>query len=237
MTWCNDRKLLILKIIFIEIVAKNVEKKIIYNNLHINIQKNSNHELLQFNIFRIENSMNDFKKIKIFIIDKIFIINNEMFNFVSKLFVKIHKNAFFFENFHVIVFDDLLQLFSINDRQIFHFFVWKIFVSLFLKSFKKHDNDSKFERFFEIIRFKKIIDEIINIFYQRKQKFRIDDFIHKCISFHFRKNEMLRFNALLLKRICNSFVIVHKIQNKKRDKKLFEFVKKYDDKKLKYEHE
>ena len=96
-----------------------------------------------------------------------------------------------------------------------------------MKRFKKHDNDSKFERFFEIVRFEKIIDEIMNIFHQRKQKFRIDDFIHKCISFHFRKNEMLRFNALLLKRICNSFVIVHKIQNKKRDKKLFESIHKH----------
>ena len=109
--------------IFIEIVAKNVASKIIYNNLHINNVNNLNYKSLQFNIFRIENSINDFKKIKIFIIDEIFMINNEMFNFVSKLFVKIHKKKFFFENFHVIVFDDLLQLFSVNERQVFHVFV------------------------------------------------------------------------------------------------------------------
>ena len=98
-TWCNDRKLLILKMISTKIVAKNVANKIIYNNLYINIQNNSNHESLQFNIFRIENLTNDFKKIRIFIIDEIFIINSQMFNFVSKLFVKIHKIFFFFWKF------------------------------------------------------------------------------------------------------------------------------------------
>ena len=67
----------------------------------------------------------------------------------------------------------------------------------------------------------------MNIFHQRKQKFRIDNFIHKCIFFYFRKNEILRFNVLLLKRICNSFVIVHKISNKKRDRNLFESIHKH----------
>ena len=125
------------------------------------------------------------------------------------------------------MFDDLLQLSSIKNRQIFHFSVWKIFVSLFLKRFKRHDNDSEFERLLKTVRFEKITNEIMNIFHRRKQKFRIDDFTHKYISFHFRKDEMLRFNALLLKRVCNSSVIVHKTQNRKRDKNLLESIHKH----------
>ena len=197
-TWCNDRKLKILKMISIDIVAENVKEKTIHNNLHINFQKNSNHESLLFDIFRMKKTMKNFKKIKIFIIDEIFMISNEIFNFVSKLFVKIHKNAFAFENFHVIVFDDFLQLFSIRNRQIFHFFVWKIFISLFLKRSKKHDNDSKFERFLKTIRFDKIIDEIMNIFHQKKQEFRIENFIHMCIFFSFSKKRNFSFERVII---------------------------------------
>ena len=91
---------------------------------------------------------------------------------------------------------------------------------IIFKSIKSHITHN-------IVRFDNITNEIINIFYRRKQKFRIDNFIHKCIFFHFRKNEMLRFNALLLKKICNSFVIVHKISNKKRDRNLFESIHKH----------
>ena len=60
----------------------------------------------------------------------------------------------------------------------------------------------------------------MNIFHRRKQEFRIENLIHKCISLHFRKNEVLRLNALLLQRVCNSFVIVHKAQDKKRGENL-----------------
>ena len=89
-----------------------------------------------------------------------------------------------------------------------------------MKRFKRHDIDSEFERFLEIVRFDKITDEIMNIFHRRKQKFRIENLTHRCTSLHFRKNEMLRLNALLLQRICNSFVIVHKTQNRERNENL-----------------
>ena len=112
-----------LKMTFIDIAAKNVEEKIIHSNLHINFQDNFDHESLISNIFRTENSLNDLKKIRVLIIDEIFMINNQMLSFVSELFVRLHKNSFSFEDFHVIVFDDLLQLSSIRNRQIFHSFV------------------------------------------------------------------------------------------------------------------
>ena len=60
----------------------------------------------------------------------------------------------------------------------------------------------------------------MNIFHRREQKFRIENLIHKCISLHSRKNEMLRLNALLLQRVCNSSVIVHKTQDRERNENL-----------------
>ena len=99
-----------------------------------------------------------------------------------------------------------------------------------MKRFKRHDIDSEFERFLEIVRFDKITDEIMNIFHRREQKFRIEDLTHKCTSLYSRKDEVLRFNALLLQRVCNSFVIVHKIQDRERNENLKvvhkQFVKK-----------
>ena len=103
-----------------DIAAENVEGKIIHSSLHINSQDDFNHESLMSDIFRIENSLDDLKKIRVLIIDEIFMISSEMLSFVSELFVRLHKNAFSFDDLHVIVFDDLLQLSSIRDRQIFH---------------------------------------------------------------------------------------------------------------------
>lgn len=225
-TWCNNRRLSTLKIISIDIVTNNVERKIIHSNLYVNIQNESNHKSLQSNIFRIDKTIKNLKKIKIFIIDEIFMINNEMLSFVFKLFEKIHKKNFFFENFHIIVFDDLLQLFSIRKRQIFYFLIWNKFISLFLKRSKKHDNDFEFERFLKIIRFDKIIDEIINVFHRKKQKFQIEKLIYKCTSLHFKKDEIQKFNVLLLTRICNSNVVIYIVENKKLDKKLIESIHK-----------
>ena len=62
------------------------------------------------------------KKYRVFIIDEIFMINDELFNFLNELFVKIQRNIRFFDDIHVIVFENLMQFFSIIDRQVFHVF-------------------------------------------------------------------------------------------------------------------
>ena len=59
---------------------------------------------------------------KIFIIDKVFIINNNLFNYISELLTRIYCNNRFFEKIHVVVFKNLMQLFSIKNRQIFFVF-------------------------------------------------------------------------------------------------------------------
>ena len=64
-----------------------------------------------------------YERIKIyraFIIDEISMINDELFNFLNELFARMHQNIYFFENIHVIVFENLMQLFSIIERQVFH---------------------------------------------------------------------------------------------------------------------
>ena len=64
--------------------------------------------------------LNVVKDYKILIIDEIFMISDELFEFLSDMFVRVRENTLSFDDIHVVIFENLMQLFSIIDRQIFH---------------------------------------------------------------------------------------------------------------------
>ena len=218
--WCNDRRLMTLKMAPTGIAAENVGGKTIHSSLHINSQGSSDHGSLVSGIFRTEDSLDDLKKVRVLIIDEISMVSSHMLSFVSELFARLHKNPFPFGGLHVIVFGDLLQLPPVRGRQVFHSPVWKIFIPLFLRRSRRHDTDPEFGRLLEAVRFGKVTDEIMDILHRREQEFRIEDLTHRCTSLHSRKDEVLRLNALLLQRVCNPSVIVHKAQDRERGENL-----------------
>ena len=64
--------------------------------------------------------LNVVKNYKILIIDEIFMINDELFEFLNDMFARVRENTLSFNDIHVVIFENLMQLFLIIDRQIFH---------------------------------------------------------------------------------------------------------------------
>ena len=165
-----------------------------------------------------------FEKVKnyqVLIIDEISMINDELFTYLNEFLTRIHKNIYVFENIHVIFFENLMQLSFVTNRQIFHAFQWKLFISMFFIKSRRHDRNSKFDKMFETIRMKNITNEIMNTLHTKWHEFDIRNLTNKSIVFMSLKKNVKKINDLMLKRCCNDVFYEHTAMNKKQKRRFW----------------
>ena len=215
-TWLINHKWFYAKTISTKIATNHIDEKTIHNTFEI-AQKNDDFSNSYKSCVIQKKKMYDrIKKYRVLIIDEIFMINDEFFNFINELLTRVHNNNNSFENIHVIVFENFMQFSFVTKRQIFHVFQWKQFTFMFLTKSRRHDRNSAFDKLLEIVRMNKITNDIMNTLHKRYHEFDIRNLTNRCTIFMFLKININKFNDLMLKKCCIDESYEHKTMNKKK---------------------
>ena len=219
--WLMNHNWIFAKTTSTSIATNHIDDKIIHNFFDISQKNEFSWNNFQSCVFQWDEMLEKVKNYQILIIDEISMINDELFTYLNEFLTRVHKNTYVFENIHVILFENLMQLSFVTDRQIFHASQWRLFTSMFLIKFRRHDRNSKFDKMLETIRMKNITNEIMNTLHTRWHEFDIRNLTNKSTAFMSLKKNVKRINDLMLKRCCNDVSYEHTAMNKKQKRRLW----------------
>ena len=103
--WCQQSRQKPVLLAPTGIAANNISSKTIHSALSI-FSDSSVYILLIFS--RNPNQANELQSIKVLIINKVSIVDTQLFGFLSTIFSQLHQNSRPFGNIHVILFGDLM---------------------------------------------------------------------------------------------------------------------------------
>jgi hypothetical protein len=113
------------------------------------------------------------KKVSVLIIDKIYMVNAELFTFVLRLFARIHGCITPFGGIHIICMGDLLQLPPVSGAQVFHSPTWRLFFPLFLTFSHRHASDIPFLELLHEIRHGRLSLQSRQLLQQKAESFDV----------------------------------------------------------------
>ncbi|KAF0556968.1 ATP-dependent DNA helicase pif1-like [Gigaspora margarita] len=97
-----------------EVATNNIGERTIRSALNI-----TSSNILQTSIFQSPEKIKELKQIKTIIIDKISMVSDSLFTFISNTFARIYKNTLVFGGINIVVSDNLAQLPLIHGMQVF----------------------------------------------------------------------------------------------------------------------
>jgi hypothetical protein len=102
----------------------------------------------------------ELQTIKVLIIDKVFIVDAQLFGFISTIFSRLYQNSKPFGNIYIILFGDFIQLPPVSGLKVFNTPAWQLFYLLFLRQPQQQIKDQKFFYILNKIRFGEIDEEV-----------------------------------------------------------------------------
>ena len=135
----------------------------IHSYLYLGISRNF--EEIYKNICKFKTSLNKIKNLDVIIIDEISMMDEELFELISKILMKIKNNDLPFGGIQVILIGDFYQLPPINGDYCFMSPLWEqlFFKSVILTELIRQKDDNKLQLILEEIRNDKPSDETIEI--------------------------------------------------------------------------
>jgi len=131
------------------VAAQNIGGSTIHSALKIHATSGG-FQTLAFNDKKFKENL---KKIKILIIDEISMVSDELFDYLSNMFSKLHTDSRPFGGICVIVLGDLFQLPPVSGNYVFESSAWELFYPLFLRQAKRQADDPQYYSLLEEVRF------------------------------------------------------------------------------------
>jgi ATP-dependent exoDNAse (exonuclease V) alpha subunit len=126
------------------IAAINVGGQTIHSALHITSGNIGGDGNLKTSIFVSTERQEELRKATVLIIDKISMVNAQLFTFISTIFSRLHEDTRPFGNLLVICFGDLMQLPPVTGQKVFEAPLWLLFQPLFLREPQRQAGDRHF---------------------------------------------------------------------------------------------
>ena len=198
-----------------DIAVNHIDDKTLHSSFEI---ANKNDSSASYRSCVMQNN-EMYEKVKVYralIIDEISMISDELFSFLSELLARMHQNIYSFEDIHVIVFENLMQLSSVTERQVFHASQWRYLTSMFLIRLHRHDKNSKFDKMLKTIRMNNVTNEIMTTLLKRYHEFNVQSLTNRSTTLMSLKIKIKELNKLMLKRCCSDVSYEHKAVNRQQ---------------------
>lgn len=183
------------------IAANNINGQTIHSALHIAGQSSGG---LKSNIFQLPETIRSLEKVKVLVIDEISMVNTDLFEFISSMFARLHKNIKPFGNVHVLCLGDLMQLPPVTGRKIFYSSIWKLFSPVFLSQSIRQQSDPAFFTLLNDLRFGLVSDASERIIQQKVQAFHHQQESYLTTYLVSYRNTATNINNLLLNSLPES---------------------------------